>query len=145
MWSLPQSIYTLKRGENYIMNERIKKLRRELDLTQQEFADKIGIKRGGIANYEVGRNEPTDSVISLICREFHVNEEWLRTGQGEMFLPSTREEEIAKLTKKLLDEETDSFKNKMISVLANLTDKQWETLAEIAQKFKEECANEKAD
>lgn len=134
-----------KRGENYIMNERIKKLRRELDLTQQEFADKIGIKRGGIANYEVGRNEPTDSVISLICREFHVNEEWLRTGQGEMFLPSTREEEIAKLTKKLLDEETDSFKNKMISVLANLTDKQWETLAEIAQKFKEECENEKAD
>lgn len=145
MWSLPQSICTLKRGENYIMNERIKKLRRELDLTQQEFADKIGIKRGGIANYEVGRNEPTDSVISLICREFHVNEEWLRTGQGEMFLPSTREEEIAKLTKKLLDEETDSFKNKMISVLANLTDKQWETLAEIAQKFKEECENEKAD
>ena len=134
-----------KRGENYIMNERIKKLRRELDLTQQEFADKIGIKRGGIANYEVGRNEPTDSVISLICREFHVNEEWLRTGQGEMFLPSSREEEIAKLTKKLLDEETDSFKNKMISVLANLTDKQWETLAEIAQKFKEECENEKAD
>lgn len=145
MWSLPQSICTLKRGENYIMNERIKKLRKELDLTQQEFADKVGIPRDSIGGYEIGRRSPSEAAISLICTKCNVNEEWLRTGQGEMFLPSTREEEIAKLTKKLLDEETDSFKNKMISVLANLTDKQWETLAEIAQKFKEECENEKAD
>lgn len=68
------------------MNERIKKLRRHLDLTQQEFADRIGVKRNTIANYEIGRNEPIDSVLALICREFHVNEEWLRTGNGEMFL-----------------------------------------------------------
>ncbi|MDD3251802.1 MAG: helix-turn-helix transcriptional regulator [Lachnospiraceae bacterium] len=70
------------------MKERIKKVRRELELTQQEFADKLGIKRGAIANYEVGRNEPADSVISLICREFNVNEEWLRSGTGEMFKPA---------------------------------------------------------
>lgn len=70
------------------MEERIKKLRRTLDLTQQEFAERIGIKRNTIANYEAGRNEPIDSVISLICREFNVNEEWLRTGKGEMFAPA---------------------------------------------------------
>lgn len=64
------------------MKERIKILRKKLNLTQQEFADRIGIKRNTIANYEIGRNEPIDAVISLICREFKVNEIWLRTGEG---------------------------------------------------------------
>ena len=64
------------------MKDRIRKIRRDLDLTQQEFADRIGVKRGAIANYEIGRNVPTDSVVSLICREFGVNEEWLRDGIG---------------------------------------------------------------
>jgi len=123
------------------LKDRIKKIRKELDLTQQEFADRIGVKRGGIANYEIGRNEPTDSVISLICREFNVNEDWLRTGEGEMFIKLTRDEEMAKLTKQLLNEEEDSFKNRLISVLANLTDQQWEVLAEVAEKL----SNEKAD
>ena len=74
------------------MKERIRLIRRTLDLTQQEFADRIGIKRGAIANYELGRNEPVDSVVSLICREFNVSEEWLREGTGEMFLPNTSDE-----------------------------------------------------
>lgn len=70
------------------MKNRIKKIRNELSLTQQAFAEKIGIKRNTIANYETGRNEPVDSVISLICREFNVNESWLRYGDGEMFNPA---------------------------------------------------------
>ena len=69
------------------MDKRIRKLRRSLDLTQQEFGDRIGVKRNTIATYEGGRSTPIDSVISLICREFSVNEEWLRTGHGEMFAP----------------------------------------------------------
>lgn len=69
------------------MKNRIKNLRKELNLTQQEFADKIGISRGNIGAYEVGKNIPSDAVISLICREFDVREEWLRTGEGEMFKP----------------------------------------------------------
>lgn len=64
------------------MNERLKKIRKSLDLTQQEFANRIGIARGNIAAYEVGKNAPSDAVISLICREFNVDEEWLRTGVG---------------------------------------------------------------
>lgn len=67
------------------MKERIRKLRRTLDLTQQEFSERLGIKRNTIANYEAGRNEPTDSVVSLIVKVYNVNETWLRTGEGEMF------------------------------------------------------------
>lgn len=74
------------------MKYRIKKLRKELDLTQQEFADKIGMKRNTVANYETGRNEPSASVISLICKEFNVNEDWLRSGNGEMFNPEPKSE-----------------------------------------------------
>lgn len=80
------------------MNERIKKLRKALGLTQQEFGDRIGIKRNTLANYEIGRNEPIDAVTSLICREFNVNEAWLRTGAEPMFLP-TQEESLDELFK----------------------------------------------
>lgn len=67
------------------MNERIKELRKALGLTQHEFADKLGISRGNIGSYEVGKSQPGGSVISLICKTFNVNEEWLRSGTGEMF------------------------------------------------------------
>lgn len=66
------------------IGERIKKVRRSLELTQQEFADRIGSKRNTIATYEMGRTEPSAAVISLICTKFNVSETWLRTGKGEM-------------------------------------------------------------
>lgn len=81
------------------MHERIRKLRRILDLTQEKFAERIGIKRNTVATYESGRNEPVDSVVALICREFHVNEEWLRNGTGEMFTQDS-EDEMQALTEK---------------------------------------------
>ena len=68
------------------IGERIRKLRKTLDLTQQKF-ERIGIKGNTVAQYELGRNEPVDAVFSLICREYDVREEWLRTGEGEMFKP----------------------------------------------------------
>ena len=68
------------------MDKRLKELRKILNLTQQEFSDKLGIKRNTIANYESGRNEPIGSVFSLICKEFNVNENWLRNGIGSMFI-----------------------------------------------------------
>lgn len=70
------------------MGERIKKIRRSLELTQQEFANQIGSKRNTIATYEMGRTEPSAAVISLVCTKFNVNEEWIRTGEGEMFGPT---------------------------------------------------------
>ena len=110
------------------MNERLRQLRRHLDLTQQKFGDKIGVKGNTIAQYESGRNEPIDAVLSLICREFDVNENWLRTGNGDMFLPRDRNTDIARLTKYLLNEEEDSFKNRFISMLSNMTTDEWELL-----------------
>lgn len=103
------------------MNERLKILRKSLKLTQQEFADRIGIKRNSLANYEIGRNTPIDAIVVSICREFNVNEDWLRTGNGEMFLTTNRNADIARLTRQLLSEESDSFKNRFISMLSNLT------------------------
>lgn len=117
------------------MNERIKKLRKTLDLTQQEFADKIGVKQNTVAQYEMGRNIPIDSVIFLICREFNVSEEWLRTGEGDMFLPADRNADIARLTKQLLNEESDSFKNRLISILSNLTVEEWKFLEDKAREL----------
>ncbi len=67
------------------MQFRIKELRTSLGLTQQKFADKLGIARGNIAAYEVGKNAPSDAVISLICTKFNISEDWLRTGTGEMY------------------------------------------------------------
>lgn len=70
-----------------MIGERIKQLRKELGLTQEKFADRIGLKRNSVALIELGR-ETSDQTIFAICREFRVNEEWLRTGAGEMFIPS---------------------------------------------------------
>lgn len=69
------------------MNERIKKLRKALDLTQQKFATGIGTSANVLTNYETGRIKPSKSVINNICKTYHVREEWLRTGEGEMFEP----------------------------------------------------------
>ena len=103
-------------------------IRKKLKLSQQEFANRLNIKRGTIANYECGRNVPIDAVLNLICREFNVNETWLRTGEGEMFIPIERETDIAKLTMQLLTEESDSFKNRLISALARLSEEEWEVI-----------------
>ena len=78
------------------MKDRIKALRKELGLTQEKFADSLSMKRNTIATYEIGRNEPIDAVIALICEKFNVNEEWLRTGTGEMFVDIPEEDEYSK-------------------------------------------------
>jgi len=79
------------------IGEQIKKLRKSLNLTQQKFGERIGIKGNTIAQYELDRNKPIDAVVSLICREYNVREEWLRTGEGEMFrsIPSNTLEQLA--------------------------------------------------
>lgn len=78
------------------MNERIKKLRKALDMTQQEFADKIGSVQNTITGYESGRRNPSDPVINNICKTFNVNETWLRTGEGKMFIEIPEEDIYSK-------------------------------------------------
>lgn len=67
------------------MNTRIRELRKSLGLSQTEFGERLGLKQTTIAGYETRGRTPIDAVISLICREFNVNETWLRTGAGDMF------------------------------------------------------------
>ena len=114
------------------MNERIKKLRKVLDLTQQEFADKIGVKRNTIATYEIGRNQPIDAVISLICREFNVSEAWLRTGEGEMFVERTRDDELSAFVDELMKEQPADFRRRLVTALSRLKPEQWEVLEALA-------------
>ena len=85
------------------MKDRIKQLRNTLGLTQEKFAERLGVKRNTIATYEIGRNEPIDAVISLMCREFNVNETWLRNGEGEMFKERSPSEEVGYYVEDLLD------------------------------------------
>lgn len=110
------------------MNERLKELRKNLGLTQQEFAERLGIKRNAVTNYEVGRNAPADMVISLICREFGVNETWLRTGEGPQFMELTRTEEIQKMVDDIMYDRPESFRRRFVASLAALDANGWDAL-----------------
>ena len=91
------------------MTERIKEIRRAVGCTQQEFADRLGLKRNTIATYEIGKAVPSDRTISDICREFRVSEVWLRTGEGEMFLRQTEAEQLAEITTRMELDQDDPF------------------------------------
>lgn len=117
------------------MNERIRLLRRTLGLTQQEFADRLGIKRGALANYEVGRNQPIDAVVSLMCREFQVNETWLRTGQGEMFLALTEDEALSRFFGEVAFG-GDSFRRRFLLSLSRMDDEEWAALERAVERIK---------
>lgn len=120
------------------LGERIKKARKALDLTQQKFADQIGTTQNGIASYEIGRREPSAAVINNICKTFNVSEAWLRTGEGEMFIQRTRDEELASLMGELLAEEREEFRRRVIAVLLKLTPAQWDVLESIVQNLIDE-------
>jgi len=120
------------------MNERIKELRKALHLTQQDFSNRIGTKRNTVAQYEIGRIEPSTAVVSLICREFHVSETWLRTGEGEMFTQQSRGEAIRAFVDDLLNDQEDSFRLHFVSCLTKLTDHEWTVLANLAERLASE-------
>lgn len=115
------------------MKERLKKLRKTLDLTQQEFADKLKVPRNTIGGYEVGKSNPSDAAVNNICNIFNVNEDWLRTGNGEMFIELTRDEQIENFVGDTLKSEEDSFKKKFISMLAALDESDWEVLQKMVE------------
>lgn len=121
------------------MKDRIKLLRKELKLNQTDFGERIGVKQASVAGYEAGIRTPLDAVITSICRvDWHgnlVNEDWLRTGNGEMFLPPTREDEIAKMTSNLFKEEESSFKSRLILALSRLDEDEWAVLEKIAKEL----------
>ena len=110
------------------LNERIKAIRNAVGRSQTDFAKELSVSRSAICKMESGENYPSEQTIKLICSEFNVNEEWLRTGNGEMFQPITKNDEISKLFGEVLKENNDDFKRRLISALAKLDDVGWEKL-----------------
>jgi len=126
------------------MGERIKKVRKENDLTQQDFGRRLGIKPNSVSLIESGNRNPSDQVILAICREFGVLEQWLREGTGEMFQPVSKEDELEAFLKKLSQDDSKGFKRRLVTVMARLNEEDWrglENLAhELAEEFKEQPA-----
>lgn len=81
--------------------ERVRMLRKELSLTQSDFGKKVGVGKTAISKIEKSENSLTDRMFNSICREFNVNEDWLRSGEGDMFLPF--EDEVAEMVSQLLE------------------------------------------
>lgn len=117
------------------IGERIRHLRKnELKMTQDDFASKIDISRSNIGNIEIGRIAVTERIIASICREFGVNEEWLRTGNGEMFIPLTRDQLIKGFAADLIMEDN-TFKKRLVEALAKLDESEWEVLEKLAENL----------
>lgn len=121
--------------------ERIKEIRTTLGLSQTEFGLRVGVKQGTVAGYENGAWVPLDTVVASICREFNVNEAWLRTGDGEMFRPTRRNDEITAFFGDILSSDPD-FRHRFISVLARMTPDEW---AILEAKIKEIAGETKQD
>lgn len=109
------------------MNERLKELRKSLKMNQAEFAKALGVGQSSLAMIETNRRPLTNKNIKLICAEFDVNEEWLRTGKGEMFVIRSKEEELAVFFGDILNDGS-SFKKRFISALAALDTEDWEVI-----------------
>lgn len=110
------------------LNTRLKAIRKAISLSQEEFGKKLGITGAAISKIESGNRNVTEQMTLAIIREFDVNEQWLRTGEGEMFLIKTRDEEIASFIGTLLKKDDDTFKKRLISALSKLEEPDWEVL-----------------
>lgn len=125
------------------LEQRLKEIRKACGLTQQALADRIGLKQNTIATYEIGRLQPSDRTISDICHELNVNETWLRTGEGEMFVKLSRSEEISAFMGDILSGEED-FRARLIAALARLTPEQWRQIEGIAETLVHEMQKKEA-
>lgn len=125
------------------MKDRIRQLRKELGLNQTEFGERIGVKQTTIAGYETGAKNPMESVVLSICREFNVNEDWLRNGTGEMFLKIKENSIIAKATE-LLGEKDPLFEA-FVDTYSKLTPKNRELLFQFMTDLSRSFAEKKKE
>lgn len=114
------------------MNERLKLLRKTLDLSQDAFAERIGMKGSSISLLESGRRNITEQVIKSICREFNVDYGWLTTGVGEMFVDSD-EDFLARVDAILVDENED--RRNMIKTLLYASDEDIAAVSRLVKYF----------
>ena len=116
------------------MKDRICLIRKEAKLNQTEFADKLGLTKNFISLLENGNRVPSERTIKDICREFHVNETWLRTGVGEMKSETTQREKIANFFTDVLATAPDE-RSAFVSALADLPPEFWPLVVELTKNI----------
>lgn len=126
-------------------NVRVSELIKSLGMRKTAFAERLNVSQAFVSQLCSGSSNPSDRTIADICREFHVNEEWLRTGEGEMFVQRSRDEELAAFFGDLLSNEKPDFRHRLVAVLSRLSAEEWELLEGMADKLVEEMQKEKAD
>lgn len=119
------------------MKDRIKQIRKSLNLSQAEFGSRVKLSQNYIWMIEKGDRIPADRTISDICREFGVNEVWIRTGEGEPFQEETRQEQIMRFAAQTV-KGSDEFRKAFVSMLAKMDADDWENL----EKLFDNLANE---
>ena len=129
------------------INERVKMLRKQLNLTLEKFGEKISIKKNSLSQIESGKNKLTDRNIVLICETFNVNEQWLRTGEGDMFREQSEEEEIAAYMGKLLNNSNVNadFQKRFIKALSKLSIEDWKIIEKFCDQLMLENEKEKGE
>lgn len=124
------------------MNERIKTARKNAKLTQEKLANEIHLSRNFITLVESGKEKPSERTIIDIARVCGVNETWLRTGEGEMYSPTTRQQEIAAMFSKLYKKE-DSFRDALVDIVVEMDENEMNFLKKYAIKLAEIDLNDK--
>lgn len=113
------------------IGERIAMVRKSRGYTLEKFGEAIGIKKGSVSLLERGINTPADRTIFMICNRFSVNEQWLRTGEGDMLKNVTPSEEIKSFLDTLAIAGDENFKKRLILYLAQIKDSDWERLEQV--------------
>lgn len=118
------------------INDRIKVLRKHLGLNQTNFGEKVGIAQGHMTNIETGRREVTEKTLKVICATFNVSEEWLRTGEGEMFV----ENDNVLLSQLSKQYDLDAFSRKFIEAYISLPQSHRDVIKGFALSLVEEAS-----
>lgn len=118
--------------------ERITKVIKDKAKTKTEFAEKLNISQSFVSRLASGEKEPSDRTIADICREFDVNEDWLRTGQGDPYIQLSRDEELAQFFGEVMKGEDPDFRRRLLSVMSRLTTDEWALLEQMAWKLVDE-------
>ena len=124
------------------IGERFKEVRTKyLNLSQEEFGNTLGIGRGAIYNIEKGLVEPKESFMQLLCSTYNINREWLETGEGDMFLPMTEDEELARMFGELFTPETDPRIKKAVKATIEMLKRLPEDAIPIIGDYAEQIAD----
>lgn len=115
------------------MNNRIRSVRKKVDLTQEAFGAKLGITKSSVSLLESGRNNPSDQTIKLICKEFGISYQWLVNGVGEMESDDSMEAQAIVDSVMTSD---DDFAKSVLVAFAKLGEDEWKVVKKIIDEIK---------